>query len=205
MHMCVKKQRHKDADTAGARFGLRTFQKFYEITMNSKKPKTSQEFIDSPYYIDFVKFGNHLATLKPLYPEQFIESIIRNGVNLKDWTKDATYYAYIDDLIKKEPAASATERTITNIMEWCVDNNIPFKDFFFSVSANIGAYMIQTGRISPWVLYLSSTGEDLMGRFNEDHSKMIGNIIDPGFWMRKFKKNDEDVEYIRNLLDQAGI
>ena len=31
------------------------------------------------------------------------------------------------------------------------------------------------------------------------------DIIEPGFWMRKFKKNPEDVIYIKELLVQAGL
>jgi hypothetical protein len=62
-----------------------------------------------------------------------------------------------------------------------------------------------TGKISPWVLYLAATGENLMARFNDDHAKMIGGVIEPGFWMKKFKKSDEDVEYIRTVLEQAGL
>jgi hypothetical protein len=204
-HVCVKKERHAVINTPASRLGLRAFQKFYEMTMNSKKLKTAQEFIDSQFYIDFAKFGNHLATLKPVYPEQFIEFVIRNSIDVRDWTNDVVYYAYVEELCKKEPPVSAVERTITEIMEWCDKNTIPFKDFFFGISANEGAHLIKSGKISPWVLYLSSTGEDLVSRFNEDHSGMVGGIIDPGYWMRKFKKSDEDVEYIRGLLDQAGI
>jgi len=194
-----------DINTAGSRLGFRTFQRFYELNVKAKKPKSQEEFINSSYYIDFVKFGNHLALLRPIYAEQFIDFVIMNKIKLKDWTKDFVYELYVEDLSKKEPAASATDRTITEIMEWCDKNNIPFKDFFFSVSANEGAYLIKTGKISPWVLYLSATGEELVSRFNEDHSKMIGDIIEPGFWMKKFKKANDDVEYIRGLLEQVGI
>ena len=204
-HICVKKRRHMEIDTAGSRFGFRTFQRFYELTVNLKKPKTHDEFINSPYYIDFVKFGNHLASLKPLYPDQYTDFIIMGGIKLKDWTRDDIYYLYIDDLIKKEPATSAVERTITNIMTWCEKNSVDFKDFFINLSANEGAYMIQTGKISPWVLYLCSTGGQLVSRFSEEHGKIIGSIIDPGHWMKKFKKNDEEVEYIKTLLAESGL
>src|SRR5271165_6907431 len=128
-HLCVKKKRHMDIETAGSRFGLRTFQKFYELTTKSKKPKTQQEFIDSPYYTDFAKFGNHLCNLNPIYPEQYIEFVIMGGVKLKDWTKDAIYDLFVIDMIKKEPPTSATERTITEIMEWSEKNNNPFNLF----------------------------------------------------------------------------
>lgn len=204
-HMCVKKRRHMEIETAGSRFGFRTFQKFYELTTKSKKPKTQQEFIDSPYYTDFAKFGNHLCNLKPIYPEQYIEFVIMGGVKLKDWTKDAIYDLFVIDMIKKEPPTSATERTITEIMEWSEKNGTPFNLFFSTITANEGAYLIKTGRISPWVLYLCESGEKLMNRFSEDHSNMIGEVIDPGYWMKVFKKSNDDVEYIKALLEQAGL
>lgn len=204
-HMCVKKRRYMDIDTAGSRFGFRTFQRFYELTTQGKKLKSIDEFINSPYYIDFAKFGNHLALLKPIYIEKYIDFVIMNGVKLKDWSKDFVYETYVDDLVKKEPAVSATDRTITEIMEWCDKNGVPFNGFFSSISANEAAYLIKTGRISPWVLYLSTTGESLMTRFNEDHAKMIGTVIDPGYWKKRFRNSEEDVEYIRNVLTLACL
>lgn len=204
-HMCVKKRRHIDANSTGARLGFRVYQKFYEMTVSSKKLKTVQDFIDSPYYIDFVKFGNHLAILKPIYTDQFIEFVIRNGVKLKDWTKDFVYYTYIEDLVKKEPATAAADRTITNMIEWSEENKQSFEKFFSEISANEAAYMIQVGKISPWVLYLSATGDDLMTRFTEDHARIMGEVIDAGFWMKKFKKTPDDVDYIKSILLQAGL
>lgn len=204
-HMCVKKQRHMDLTSSGSRFGFRAFQRFFEINTHSKRIKTTTEFIESQYYIEFVKFGNYVAMLKPVHMEKFFDFVIRNGVKLKDWTAEYVYQAYIIDLTQKEPAGSATERTITNILEWCDENNTEFNNFFSSVSANEGSYLISTGKISPWVLYLCAGGEDLMCRFNADHAKMIGGVIDPGFWMQKFKKDPNEVDYIKNLLSQAGL
>ncbi len=204
-HMCVKKRRYMEIETPASRFGFRTFQRFYDITTTSKKPKTIQDFVDSPFYIDFVKFGNHLANLKPVYPDKFIDFVIRNSVKLKDWTKDFVYDTYIDDLVKKEPAVAATDRSITEMIDWSTENKKEFIKFFEYISANEAAHMIRTGKISPWILYLCESGGLLMDKFNEDHAKIIGNIIDPGFWMKKFKNNNDDVEYIREILNQAGI
>lgn len=205
-HMCVKKRRYMDIESAGSRLGFRSFRRFYEITMRAtKKPKSVDDFINSPYYIDFVKFGNHLAILKPIYIEQYIDYVLLNGVNLKDWTKDFVYEIYITDLVKKEPAVSGAERTITEIIKWSEANNTDFVDFFSSISSNEAAYIIKMGRISPWVLYLASSGGNLMARFNEDHANMVAGIIDAGFWMKKFKKAPDDVAYIKSLLEQAGL
>ncbi len=204
-HMCVKKQRYLDSNTSGARYGLRTFQRFYTLTTNIKKLKTQEEFIDSPYYIDFVKFGNHVASLKPVHIEQYIDFVILSGLKIPKWTTDPVYELYIENLVKTEPPSSAADRTISVIIEWSEKNNTPFTQFFSNISANEAAYLIQTGKISPWVLYLCKSAEDLQSRFTEDHDPMIKNMIDPGFWMRKFKKSDDDVEYIKGLLEQAGL
>ncbi len=204
-HMCVKKQRHLDLNTAGSRFGFRAFQRFYTLTTNSKKIKTHQDFIDSAYYIDFVKFGNHLDLLRPVHIDQYIDFVILSGLKMPKWTTDPVYELYIENLVKTEPPASAAERTIQTILDWSEKNTSDFKQFFSNISANEAAYLVKTGRISPWVLYLCETGSSLMERFNEDHAKMIGPTIDPGFWMRKFKKADDDVDYIRSVLEQVGL
>lgn len=204
-HMCVKKRRHMDINSTGSRLGFRTFQRFYEKNTKSKNLKTVDDFINSPYYIDFVKFGNHLALLKPVYTEKFIDFVITEGVKLKDWTRDFVYDTYIENLIKSEPAVSATERTIEEIMQWCEANNAVFDSFFETINANEAAHLIRTGKISPWVLYLSETGGKLLNRFSEDHSKMIGSIIDPSFWSKKFRKCDDDVDYIKSILEQGKL
>lgn len=203
-HMCVKKQRHQDSNHVGPRLGFRSFQRFFELTSKSIKQKSLEEFIDSPFYIDFVKFGNHLDNLRPLYLEKYIDFVITNGVKLKDWTKDFVYDLYIENLIKTEPPNTAIERSISTIIEWSEKNNTVFNKFFYNVSANESIFLIKTGKISPWVLYLSSTGGELLEKFNDEHGKLLGDIIDPGFWMKKFKKTD-DIEYYRNLLEQAEL
>lgn len=204
-HICVRKRRHLEIDSIASRFGFRAFQRFYDISTVCKKTKTIEEFIESDYYIQFVKFGHHLAALRPVYPDQFIDFIIRNGIKLKDWTTDYVYYAYVDDLVKREPAIAAIDRSIGTMMEWATANNVEFVKFFSMVSPNEASSMIQTGKISPWVLYLSSSAGVLMNAFNGDHVKIIGSIIDAVFWMKKFKKNSDEVIYIRDLLTQAGL
>ena len=90
-------------------------------------------------------------------------------------------------------------------MEWCEKNKANFNLFFDTVSANEASYMIRTGKISPWVLYLCESGGRLMDKFSEDHAKIITPVIDPAFWMKKFKNNTEDVNYIKTLLEQASL
>jgi hypothetical protein len=143
--------------------------------------------------------------LKPVNIEQYIDFVILSGLKIPKWTTDPVYELYIENLVKTEPPSTAADRTVSVIIEWSEKNNTPFTQFFSNISANEAAYLIKTGKISPWVLYLCKSAEDLQSRFTEDHDPMIKSMIDPGYWMRKFKKSDDDVEYIKSLLEQAGL
>lgn len=204
-HMCVKKQRYLDIETTGSRIGFRAFQRMYSITTNAKQEKTVDEFIHSSLYLDFVRFGNYVSGLHPLFPDKFVDFLIRNGVKLNEWCREEVYYLYISDLLKREPATSAVERSFETIIDWCEKNSRNFVNFFSDVSANELAHLIRIGRISPWVVYLSSSGSSVIPKFNEDHINMIGDTIDPGTWHRRFKTSRADVDYISNILSEAGL
>lgn len=205
IHVCVKKRRHLDADNPACRLGLRVFQRFFALTTRPKSPKSLDEFIESSYYMDFVKFGHYLIDLKPIAIDQFIDYVIKNSIKLKDWTKESIYDAYIDDLIKKEPAESAVERSIITISEWTAKYNCPLDKFFVEATANEIAFLVRRGRLSPWVLYLASSADDVLESFNEDHVKLIGGLIDSCVWQKRFRNNKDDVEFITSVLSAAGI
>ena len=64
---------------------------------------------------------------------------------------------------------------------------------------------IRSAKVSPWVLYLSETGGDLLTRFNDEQVKMIQHVIDTSFWMKQFGYNKEEVEEIKKTCEVAGI
>lgn len=204
-HMCVKKQRFLDKDSVGSRLGYRSFQIFFEVSTNTKKPKTIEDFINSPYYLSFVKFGRYLATLDPLDSENFIKYLCLNSVKLNDWNKEAIYYEYVVDYIKKEGVERALERSVVYIAEWCDDKDIPIQDFFKVLSTFEATLILQRGRISPWVLYAANSAGDLLESFNEEQIKMIGKLIDPSFWQGKFNRMPEDFEFAMSVMDGAGL
>ena len=205
VHVCVKKRRHMDSESPGPRMGFRVFQRFFALTTKSKVPKSLDDFINSAYYIDFVKFGHYLIHLKPIVINEFIDYVIKNSIKLKDWTKEAVYDAYIDALVKTEPAENAVERSIVTIAEWTAKNNCPMDEFFKKATANEIAFLVRRGRLSPWVLYLAASADDVMESFNEDHVKLIGSLIDSCVWQKRFRNNKDDVEFIASVLEAAGL
>jgi hypothetical protein len=203
--MCPKKKRFAEKDNIGSRLGFRVFQRFFALTTNSKKEKTFDDFIDSRYYVSFVKFGRHLVQLNPINTNDFVDFVIRNGVKLNDWQKDYVYETYLQDLVSKEPPEKGLERTIVFMNEWADENNCTYDQFFSVIPTTEAAYLIKTGRISPWVLYLSESAGNLLDQFNDEQYNMIKAIIDPSVWTKRIQKHSEDVKFIKETLKVAGI
>ena len=205
VHMCVKKRRFADKDMSHIRLAHRAFQIFYEINTSAKTPKTMEDFIVSQYYEAFVKYGRACTVNEWLDPVKYTEHLIKTGVKLKQWASDREYDKYLKTYVRKEPGLKAQERTVIYLAGWGEENNEPWQDYFDKVSPSRAVYDIRSGKISPWVLYLSNTGGDLLERFNDEQVKMIQDNIDPPFWMKLFKKNKDEVAEIKQTCEEANL
>lgn len=205
VHMCPKKRRWADKEMTHVRLGYRVFQMFYELNTASSKTKTQEDFIRSQYYEGFTKFGRACVRNEYLVPEKFAEWLIKNGKKLADWTKDKVYDEFLLEYVKKETGVRALERTILYLDTWGKENNKHWQDYFKEVSTPRAVYDLRSAKISPWLLYLSDTGDQLLTRFSDEQIGMINHIIDAKFWMGVFAKHPEQVSEIQATCEAAGI
>lgn len=204
-HMCVKKRRWGDKDMTHIRLAYRVFQMFYELNTATSKPKTMEDFIRSSYYEGFTKFGRSCVRNEYLQPERFAEWLIKNGKKLADWHKDSTYDEFLLYYVRKEPGMKALERTIIYLNEWGQESGKDWNQYFQEVSTSRAVFDIRACKVSPWVLYLSQTGDQLLTRFNDEQIQMIEHIIDANFWMGVFQSNDTEVDQIQETCGVARL
>lgn len=205
VHICEQKRRHLGKSEKHVQAGLLTYQRFYEITQKGKSQKTFDDFASSPYYTAFVKFGSFLVNTAPVYPERFIDYVIKSGVKLDHWCRDELYESYILELIKIEPADGAVQRSITTMMDWADKNSASWEHYFAYVNLNRAAHDIKEGLISPWLVLNSKSGRDMLKRMNDEQLDIIGAIIDPNYWSRKFKSLPADIELVKDIVKEAKI
>ena len=205
VHVCEQKRRHMSKNEKHVQAGLLTFQRFYEIAQKSKTTKTFDDFANSSFYNAMVKFGSFLVNTAPVYPEMFIDFVIKSGVKLDHWCRDELYDQYISDLIKKEPADGAIQRSIKTMMEWSDTNDAPWEHYFQYVNLNRATHDIKEGLISPWILLNSKSGKDMLKRMNDEQLEIVGPIIDPQYWIRKFKALPADTELVKDVIKEARI
>ena len=185
--------------------GFLAFNRFYQLTQGAKKQKTYEEFCKSAYYNAFVKFGSFVNNVNPLYPDRFIDHVIKSGVKLDHWCRDELYESYLYEMLKIEPVESAVQRTLTTMMDWGDTSQAQFNHYFNYVNLNRAVHDIRDGKISPWVILNCSSGKKLISNMNDDQLELISPAFDIAFWVKKFKQLPADVALVQEILKEADV
>ena len=119
VHLCEPKRRYLQKDEKWVVNAFMVFQRFYQIHQHNSKLKTYDEFVKSAYYNAFVKFGRFIMHINPLYPEKYIDFVLRSKIKLDHWARDDLYETYLIEALKTEPVESALQRSIpTPLSAW---------------------------------------------------------------------------------------
>lgn len=204
-HVCEQKRRHLAKEEKHVVIGYQTFVRFFQITQHAKGTKTYEEFAKSPYYNAFVKFGSFVSNTNPLYPEKFIDWIVRSGVKLDHWCRDELYEKYVVDLLHTESAETAIERSLAHMQKWADNNGSVWNHYFKYVSTNRAVFDIRDGKVSPWLILNSPSGKEMLTNFQDDQLASISNIINPQVWIKKFKSQEYDVQFIKELVKEGNL
>ena len=204
VHVCEPKRRHLSKNEKHVQLALLTYQRFYEISQKQKN-KTFDDFVSSPYYNAFVKFGSFMSNANPIYPEKFIDFVIKSGVKLDHWCRDTLYDQYVQELIKIEPADGAIQRTINTMMDWADSSDAAWEHYFKYVNFNRATHHIKEGHISPWVLLNTRAGKEMLQKMNDEQLEIIGPVIDPKYWMKRFKDYPADLALVKDVIKEAKI
>ena len=206
VHVCEPKRRHLQKDEKWVKNGFLVFQKFYEVHQNTGKPKTYKQFCESSYYNAFVKFGRYLMYINPLYPEKYIDFIVRSKIKLDHWARDELYEKYVLEFILKEDVTTALERSVQTMLEWAADNEpAPWTHYFHHISLNRAVWHIKDGKISPWLILNCKSGKEMLSKFNDEQLEMVYHVINPEHWAMRFKRLPNDVQLVKDVAKESNL
>jgi hypothetical protein len=207
-HLCDSKRRHNQQAETGVQFGLKAYLRFYEFTQGSSKLKNYEDFSKSPYYNAFVKFGRHCVSIRCINFASFTDWLLKNNKKLDNWCSDRLYTEWLPEYLKKEATQDALERALKEMTDYAETNTSlknGFSDYFRYGNSNRICHHISTGRISPWVLYNCASGIEFLGELNEEQTQIVFPWIDPDFWQKRFKDYMADTEWVKDILQKAGL
>jgi hypothetical protein len=203
-HICEGKQRWLNKDLQGNRIGFQVFVQFYLKNSASKKPKTYQDFIKSPYYAAFVKFGMYCVSTNCINTSRYADWLLKNQIKLDTWCSDTNYTKFLIEYLRVEDPMDAIHRSVETTIELAQAEGILPKDYLRYANPNRICYTITTGKLSPWLLFQSDSGVKFLDTLNPEHVKMILDYINPEQWAIKFRREPENVRTVKEILHAGG-
>lgn len=206
VHLCEPKRRWQQETETGVQFGLRAYLRFYETTQGSARLKSYGDFVSSPYYNAFVRYGRYLVAVRAINPNSFTDWLLRQNKKIDYWCKDSFYEEWLLEYLKKEAPQDALERALKEMQDYASRSDIAdFSHYFAYGNTNRICHHITTGRISPWVIYNCNTGINYLEGLNPEQMDIVLPWVDPDYWSRKFRDYVADVEWCKHVLKAAGL
>lgn len=207
-HVCEQKRRHQQEKEIGVQWGLQAYLLFYNSTQSAGKTKSYDDFSTSAYYLAFVKFGRYCVNVRCINFLSFTHWLLKNNKKLDCWASDQLYEEWLMDYLRKESVEDAMERGLNQMQEYALENSDlknGYLDYFRYGSANRIIHHVATGRVSAWIIYNCASGVEFLESLDEDQIRIILPWIDPDYWQLKFKNSREDVDWVKNILFNAGL
>lgn len=204
VHACEPRRRRQQQDEPGVRLGFQAYIKFYEMTQGSARLKSHDDFADSPYYRAFVKFGRYCVDTRVINPEQFMRWVLKQNKKIDHWCSDAVYTEYLIGYLQIENVNDALARAVEFGLDWSEKTGNPPEHCLRYGNTNSMVYAVTTGRISPWVIYNSESGQKFLNELDSTQIAMIWPYIDVDIWQKKFADYQADQAYLKEMLNKGG-
>jgi len=208
VHLCENKRRWQQERESGVQLGLQAYLRFYEITQGSARLKSYADFVASPYYNAFVKFGRYCQNIRCINFNNYLEWLLKNNKKIDNWCSDRLYEEWLPGYLQREAVQDALERALKEMQTYADDHpdlRNGFTDYFKYANSNRICHHITTGRISPWIVFNCSTGVEFLEQLTEEQIQIVLPWIDPEYWQRKFKDYMADTEWVKDILVKAGL
>lgn len=173
--------------------------------MSKTKNKTHAEFINSPYYTAFVKFGSYCVDVKVLNIPRYVDWLLHQQIKLENWASDNNYTKFLCEYLRLEDPFDAIYRGVEYCTTLAELDEIKTNDVFRYSNPNKICHAITLGKISPWMLYCSNSGIHFLETLNQDHVRIVSDYINPEQWALKFHREPELKKRISDTLKDAGF
>jgi len=204
VHSCEPRRRRQERSERGVELGFQAYIKFYEMTQGSAKLKTYDDFCSSPYYKAFVKFGRYCVSIRAINPARFMEWVLKQNKKIDHWCSDTVYTEYLAFYLRVENVDDALARAMEFGIDWSEKTGNPPHDCLRYGGTNAMVYAVTAGRISPWIIFNSESGQHFLSELNQEQIALVYPYIDVDHWQKRFQDYPADQEYAKDILKKAG-
>jgi len=200
-HSCEPKRRWHCRNDKENQIAFGAYAHWNKIAMAKKHEISYETFMTSKLYTSFVKFAKYIISAKVANWQLYLEWVTQNQLPIDAWSKDSTLNRSRKETSKRETPARAVERFVLLSDAWAQEHNDHWSNYWQAASINLIIFHIQSGKLSPWVLFGSHKAQVFLDSVPDDLFPTITSTIDVEYWHRKAALFKEDLDWVHDMLD----
>lgn len=182
---------------------------FYKSWMKHKHHTTTtyaEAFKNSQYFTAFMKFVAFVRKTHLPDTNIYIELMVRLKIEPNNWTNDIAYGKYLEHVTRVLSAEKLIEITVKTLFDIVDEADANIADVFTVIAPNDVIQLLHQRRISPWILLNSKKfTEFFRDQTNSEERVIMESIINPDYWMKRFKAHPDDWKLAKDCVNALEL
>lgn len=202
-HECKEMLRHGHLKTVD---GQAAYQFYCDwMKLNKRKAPNIDSFATSRYYTSFVKFVEHKKKISLHAPDTFLRLMVERDISPTLWVRPQCYSIYLEYYDNMHNPMSQVADTIEFLVRRSEKDGVPLDKLFAHLGVHEITELIVLRKLSPWLLFCSSTFGDFLRTLTPGDWTILQDVINPTYWAEKLENNSEMVAEIIDYSNSVGL
>lgn len=201
-HVCepmIRAQKMRTTEGVAAWIAYSTWLK----QMGKKVPPQSS-FLSSRFFQSFMKFAGFVQQVKTINVEQYIHHMVKHGIQPVIWTSEPIYSEWVRSNITERSPIKQVQSSSLFLLKQAEEKGVDVGDLFYHITAPEVGDWVQTGRVTPWLLLVSTKFKLWFGELDADDRDQLARIINPAEWHERLKGNPNTIVKIKEIAKEIG-
>lgn len=194
-HKCMQRDRYHTRDETHVKIAYSLWK-----SMNSlpEQYKTIEYFEKNKTYKMLTEFAKFAEDSNYLFIYEYGSWLIKNKVIERNWYKLEIYQQFLKQYLLTENPRDAVLRSVEYVSNIHEIGN-------FLKTCQVGKILtyIETGRISPWLIFLADNKDDFLKRLENEKMEYFFKLVNVDIWNSRMKRYSKTINSLKN--DMKGI
>lgn len=180
---------------------------YYREWMRQKRfsQPSSIAFLESKYYRSFINFSQLVIDANISDPEKYIQLMVQNDLLPVLWCRDSAYGLYLDWVDRLADPIDQVSTSINYLFDISEKENVQIENIFAHLGPSKLIPLIRARRLTPWLLFCSSSFGKLLKNLEKDDLKAFNTVVNSSFWASKFQQNQSLIANIKHIAKEVGL
>lgn len=202
-HYCKERKKVEESKSAIGKSAYLIYSQWIKTKGGVANQKS---FLGSRYFNTFIRVAKYLKEIDIADVDTFVRFVTEKRYMPSVWTSNDVYIPYIQYMDASVPPLKHATISSKTIMAVADEKEIPTSEFFEHVTGSEVIHLLQTRKLSPWLLYFSNKFKTFYNdKLNGDEKIIINTFLNGELWKERFEKHKRVIPKIKHFVEGLDL